>query len=65
MGDTYPELRQRISYFSKSQDGTLWVAIYGAGVVCMKNDRVINRITTEQGITSNICRTLFLNNNDL
>jgi len=65
MGDTYPELRQRISYFSKSQDGTLWVAIYGAGVVCMKNDRIIKQITTEQGISSNICRTLFVNNNDL
>jgi ligand-binding sensor domain-containing protein/two-component sensor histidine kinase len=65
MGDTWPQLRQRVSCFSKSPNGTLWVAIYGAGVICMKNDQVINQITTVQGLSSNICRSLFLNNNDL
>jgi ligand-binding sensor domain-containing protein len=65
MGDVYPALRQRISYFCKSPDGLLWIATYGAGIICMKNDRVINQITTNNGISSNICRTLFVNNNFL
>jgi two-component sensor histidine kinase len=65
MGDAFPSLRQRISYFSKSPDGRLWVATYGAGVICMINDRVVNHITTREGISSNICRTLFVNNNYL
>lgn len=65
MGDAFPSLRQRISYFCKSSDGRLWVATYGAGVICIVNDRVVNHITTREGISSNICRTLFVNNNYL
>ena len=65
MGDVFPSLRQRISYFCKSPDGNLWIGTYGAGILCMKNDQVINQITTQNGISSNICRTLFVNNNFL
>ena len=65
MGDVFNSLKQRISYFVKSQDGYLWVATFGAGVICMKNDEVINQITTREGLSSNICRTLFVNNNFL
>jgi two-component sensor histidine kinase len=65
LGDSYPALRQRISYFGKSPDGRLWIATYGAGVICMKDDKVINQITTLEGISSNICRSLFVNNNYL
>jgi hypothetical protein len=65
MGDVFPSLRQRISYFCKSSDGHLWVATYGAGIIRMKNDQVINQITTQNGISSNICRTVFVNNDFL
>ncbi|OQP67010.1 hypothetical protein A3860_01225 [Niastella vici] len=65
MGDVYSALRQRISYFCKSPDGLLWIATFGAGIICMKNDQVINQITTSNGISSNICRTIFVSNNFL
>ena len=65
MGDAIPSLRQRISYFCKSPDGLLYIATYGAGIICMKNDQVVNQITTLQGISSNICRTLFVTNDFL
>ncbi|WP_207511508.1 sensor histidine kinase [Longitalea luteola] len=65
LGDQFPELRQRISYFAPSADGRLWIATYGAGIVCMKDRRLINRITTREGLSSDICRTLFLNNHFL
>ena len=65
MGDSFPALRQRISYFCKSSDGLLWVATYGAGIICIKNGKVIDQITTHKGISSDICRTLFVNNNYL
>jgi two-component sensor histidine kinase len=65
MGDSFPPLRQRISYFCKSPDGLLWIATYGAGIICMRNGKVINHITTREGISSDICRTLFVNNNHL
>lgn len=65
MGDIVPSLRQRISYFCKSSDGRLFIATYGAGIICMKDGQVINQITTHEGLSSNICRTLFINNNFL
>ena len=65
MGDSFPPLRQRISYFCKSPDGLLWVATYGAGIICIKNGKVIDQITTHKGLSSDICRTLFVNNNYL
>jgi two-component sensor histidine kinase len=65
MGDVFPSLRQRISYFCKSPDGLIYIATFGAGIICMKGDQVINQITTANGISSNICRTLFINNDFL
>jgi two-component sensor histidine kinase len=65
MGDVYPSLRQRISFLCKSPDGRLYIATYGAGIICMKNGQVVGHITTQQGISSNICRTLFVNHNFL
>lgn len=64
-GDDFTPLRQRISYFAKSTDGRLWIGTYGAGVICMKDRQVINHITTREGMSSNICRTLFVSNNFL
>ena len=65
MGDAIPPLRQRISYFCQSPDGLLYIATYGAGIICLKNDQVVKHISTEEGISSNICRTLFINNDFL
>jgi ligand-binding sensor domain-containing protein len=65
LGDSIPTLRSRISYFAKSPDGRIFIATYGSGIICMKDDKVVNHISTQQGLTSNICRTLFLDNNHL
>jgi ligand-binding sensor domain-containing protein len=65
LGDSIAMLRNRISYFAKSPDGRLWVATYGGGIVCINGDRVINTISTNEGLTSNICRTLFLHDDYL
>jgi ligand-binding sensor domain-containing protein/two-component sensor histidine kinase len=65
LGEAIPSFRQRISYFCKSPNGLLYIATYGAGIICLKNDQVVNQITTEEGISSNICRTIFVNNDFL
>jgi Histidine kinase/Y_Y_Y domain/Two component regulator propeller len=65
LGDSFPALRNRISYFAKSADGGIWVATYGGGVVYIKNDKVISNITVKQGLTSNVCRSLFLDKSTL
>ncbi|HEV9035469.1 MAG TPA: histidine kinase, partial [Puia sp.] len=40
--------------------GTIWIAFYDGGVVAYRDGRVITTLTTKQGLTSNICRTLFV-----
>ncbi|OQP50712.1 hypothetical protein A4H97_02415 [Niastella yeongjuensis] len=65
MGDVIPSLKQRISSFCKSPDGGLYIATYGGGILCLKNDQVVHSITTREGLSSNICRTIFINNDFL
>jgi ligand-binding sensor domain-containing protein len=65
LGDSIPLLRNRISYFVKDLNGLMWIATYGGGIVCMKGNRVVRHFNAEHGLTSNICRTLFLHNNYL
>jgi len=60
-----PFFRRRISALAESGDGTLWVASYDAGIVGYKNGQVIASITKQQGLTSDICRTLLALSNNL
>lgn len=64
-GDSIPLLRNRISYFAKSPDGRIWIATYGGGIICMKGNQVVDHICIEQGLSSNVCRTLFLHGDHL
>jgi len=65
MGQKVPFFQKRISALAESSDGTLWVASYDAGVVGFKDGRVIASLTRQQGLTSDICRTMLVHNNDL
>jgi len=60
-----PFFRRRISALAESRDGTLWVASYDAGIIGYKNGQVIASITKQQGLTSDICRTLVAQGNNL
>lgn len=59
LGQYFPELKSRISAISKQADGTLWIATNGHGVVCYKDGRIIRVITEKEGLSSNICRSIF------
>jgi hypothetical protein len=65
MGKIIPFFQKRISALAESSDGILWVASYDAGVVGYKDGRVIASLTRQQGLTSDICRTMLVHNNDL
>jgi ligand-binding sensor domain-containing protein len=65
MGKKNPFFQKRISALAESADGTLWVASYDAGIVGYKDGRMIAALTKQQGLTSDICRTLLIHNNDL
>ena len=65
MGEKIPFLQKRISALAESSDGTLWVASYDAGLIGYRDGRVIATISHQQGLTSDICRTILVHDNSL
>jgi ligand-binding sensor domain-containing protein len=65
LGDSHPSLRYRVSSFAQSSDGSLWVATYGGGIVGIKHGQIIGHLTSKQGLSSDICRSLFAYKNFL
>jgi len=65
LGDSIPFLRRRISSIAGSKDGNLWVSSYDAGLIGWRNGHQYVYLTMEQGLTSDICRTLLVHGNDL
>ena len=65
LGDDDPLLKSRIAAIRETQDSTLWIATYDRGVVVYKNKKVIANVSKENGLSSNICRNLFLYKNVL
>jgi hypothetical protein len=61
LGDSIPIFQRRISSIKKGPDGTIWVGTYDAGVVVYKNGKVLQVFNDSNGLTSNICRNLFIN----
>jgi len=65
LGDKIPFLRKRISAITESGDGSLWIASYNSGIVRYKNNQIVATITEAQGLTSDICRNIFIDKNYL
>jgi len=67
LGKKLPLLRNRITSICEANDGTLWMSTYGNGVIAYKNQQVTANLTaaSASGLTSNICKTLFLKDNHL
>lgn len=60
-----PFLKKRITAIVASKDGTLWIASYDDGLIGYRNGQITATITAREGLTSDICRTLDIENNDL
>ncbi len=61
LGDKVPFLRRRISSITEAADGILWIASYDdAGIIGYKDGRSVAILGLEQGLTSDICRTLLV-----
>jgi hypothetical protein len=66
LGDKIPFLKKRISSIVASGDHTLWIGSYDdAGIIAIRNDSVVARITRQEGLTSDICRVLYIHDNTL
>jgi Histidine kinase/Y_Y_Y domain len=64
-GNIHPALGGRIGSLELSSNGTLWIASYSDGIVGWRNGKVTAQLTTATGLSSNNCRTLFVNGNTL
>jgi len=58
--DSEELLKDRIAAVAAAPDGSLWAGTYGEGVVLLKNGRPVRRFTVEDGLTSNICKCLYV-----
>ncbi len=65
LGQDIPELRDHISYFAESEDGTLWVGTYSNGVIGYREGRVVANFNRRTGLSSDVCRCLFVAKNTL
>jgi ligand-binding sensor domain-containing protein len=65
LGEKIPFFQGRIASITEDPNNVVWVATYGDGLVGWKNGQIIKQITENDGLTSNICRTLFLHRNSL
>jgi hypothetical protein len=64
-GDAYPVFRERIAAIAASSDGTIWIGTSGKGIAGLKNGRLLYSVTEKEGLTSNICRAIFISGNDV
>lgn len=64
-GNTQPLLKNKITAITNTNNGIIWLATYGVGVIGYYQGKVVANITEKNGLTSNICRCLTPNGNIL
>jgi hypothetical protein len=65
LGSTIKPLQNRIAAVCEDANHIIWVATSGEGLIAWRNGKLIKHITHNDGLTSNICRTLFYENGQL
>jgi hypothetical protein len=60
LSTTLKPLQTRIAAIEKDSNHVVWVATSDDGLIGWRNGVIIKHITRRNGLTSNICRTLFL-----
>jgi len=60
LGEKEPLFRSRIASIEGAPDGTLWVATHGDGLIGYKDGKVTWSIRQKDGLTSDICRNVFI-----
>ena len=56
-------LSKRINAIAETEDSVLVLATHGYGVLFYKNGKIINRVTTREGLSNDICRKVFVHKN--
>jgi hypothetical protein len=65
LGEKIKPLQNRIAAVREDANHVIWVAMAGDGLIGFRNGTVITRFSRQNGLPSNICRTLFYENGHL
>jgi len=60
LGNLHSALTRRITDIRTDYDGLMWVSTSDDGLVALKKNEVVYHISEDNGLTSNICRTIFI-----
>jgi anti-sigma regulatory factor (Ser/Thr protein kinase) len=58
LGGLHPALARRITDIKAGNNNTIWISTNDAGVVAYSHNKIIDVISEENGLSSNICKTL-------
>lgn len=58
-------LTNRINDIRELADGTIVLATDGYGIICIKNKKITHLINQKNGLSDNICKRLFVKDNDI
>ena len=65
LGEKNEVLQNRINAISESDDSTLWIATNGGGIVGLRQNKIATIINQANGLSSNICRSIFISPNSI
>jgi len=65
LGEYSRLFQSRVAAVTEDPNHVIWVATLGEGLIAWKNNQIVKHITRQDGLTSNICRTIFLDNGNL
>ncbi|AXY74008.1 histidine kinase [Paraflavitalea soli] len=65
LGEKEPLFRSRIACIEGAPDGTLWIGTHGDGLIGYKDGKVRWSIRQQDGLTSDICRNVFIAGNEV
>jgi ligand-binding sensor domain-containing protein/two-component sensor histidine kinase len=60
LGDLLPDLKTLVNRMEKATDGSLWMSTAGNGVIRLRNDSIIQKFNIANGLTSNNCKSMYL-----
>ena len=59
LGDSSSLLRDKIVAITPVYNDDVWVATGNNGIVCLRGNKIIYHLTSNNGLTSNLCRCLY------
>jgi ligand-binding sensor domain-containing protein len=65
LGDRFTPFKNRIAAITRDSNQVIWVATFGGGMAAFRNETILTLLKQDCGLTSNICRCLFLHGNSL